>query len=334
MMAAMEHSEVSADSEHSEHSGPSEPRRVPLPVLGLGLVALTAVTSWLFGNLPWVVSGFSWPTAETAPVGSSSEGLAGVRLTIPLVAAFLSSLLAFTLIGSVAATLLPLVLTTRSSGHRRPAIGLVLTTLAVTTVVVTLAARGTIEHHAADAFAGDPRVLTGLVAVVGAATVVGAVFGTLASLEVGFLPLAAALAAGQLPTWGHGFLVDAASPGAHVHTADTVAHALTAVLMLAAFALSVRRSAWWALLWPVAVAMLWVATPFGVMTAYLAGQLRPSAGLPGSLPDILAGGVDAFRAAFWKAPQPRWPWLVAAVLAAVWTVAERWTRRSRPRSVG
>ncbi|HEX2895792.1 MAG TPA: hypothetical protein VHO29_17445 [Marmoricola sp.] len=324
----MEHSEVSADSEHSGS------RRVPLPLLALGLAALTAVTSWLFGNLPWVVSGFSWPTTEAAPIGSSSEGLAGVRLTIPLVAAFLPSLIAFTAIGAVAATLLPLLLTTRSSGHRRPAIGLVLLTLAVTTTVVTLVARGTIEHHAADAFAGDPRVLTGLVAVVGATTLVGAAFGTLASLEAGFLPLAAALAAGQLPAWVHGFLVGASSPGAHVHTADTVAHALMALLMLAAFVLSVRRSAWWVLLWPVAVAMIWVATPFGVMTVYLAGQLRPSAGLPGSLPDILSGGVDVFRASFWESPQPRWPWLVAVVLAAAWTVFERRTRRSGPGSFG
>ena len=42
------------------------------------------------------MSGFSWTTAESAPVGSSSEGLAGVRVTIPLVAAFLPSLVAFT----------------------------------------------------------------------------------------------------------------------------------------------------------------------------------------------------------------------------------------------
>ena len=74
--------------------------------------------------------------------------------------------------------------------------------------------------------------------------------------------------------------------------------------------------------------MVWVAVPFHVMTSQLAGQLRPSAGLPDTLPDILQGGVDVFRASLWEAPQARWPWLVAVVAALLWMAAERGMRGS------
>jgi hypothetical protein len=326
MMAAMDDS--------GEVEVQSAPGGTPLPVLALGLVALTVVTAWLFGNLPWVVSGFSWPTTRGARVGSSSEGLAGVRLAIPLVAAFLSSLVAFTAIGSVAAALLPLVLTTRSSGHRLASVGLVLATLVATTTVVTLLARRTIEEHAADAFAGDPRVLRGLVLVVLATSAVGALLGTLASLQVGFLPLAAAVAAGQLPEWLRGFVVDHHSLDGHARLVEHIAEWLLLVVMTVAFVLSVRRSLAWVLLWPVAVGLIWVAVPFRVMTDSLAVQLRPSAGLPGTLPDILRGGLEVFRASFWAAPQPRWPWLVAVLLAGVWCVVERWVAGRIDSAVG
>jgi hypothetical protein len=249
-----------------------------------------------------------------------------------LVAQFLPSLIAFTTVGAVAATLLPLVLTTRESGHRLPALAVCIASLLLTVTVVTLLARRSIETHAADAFAGDPRVLRGLVHVVAGTTLVGAAFGSLASVQVGFLPLAVALVAGQLRAWMDAFVVGHHHGAGTLRTVDRVGDVLVLVLLTAAFVLSVRRSAAWALTWPVAVAMLWVATPFGVMTTYLAGQLRPSAGLPGSLPDILAGGLDVFRASFWQAPQARWPWLVALVLAVVWVVVERRISR-RPRSV-
>jgi len=299
---------------------------------GLGLAVLTAVTCWLFGHLPWVLSGFSWPTTEAAPVGSSTEGLAGVRLTLPLVAAFLPSLIAFTVIGAVAAALLPLVLTTRS-GQRLPAIAVSLASLAVTTVVVTLLARSAIEEHASDAFAGDSRVLLGLVLVVFVTTAVAAVLGTLASLQVGFLPLAAALAAGQLPVWIEGFLVDRGPGVDTTRVAEQVSHVLVFVVLLVAFVLSVRRSAVWVALWPVAVALVWVAVPFRVMTTQLAGQLRPSSGLPDTLPDILRGGLEVFRASFWQAHQARWPWVAAVLVALAWMAAEG-TRRRRGGSLG
>lgn len=297
--------------------------------LGLGLALMTAATGWLLGHLPWVLSGFSWPTTEAAPVGSSTEGLAGVRLAIPLVAQFLPSLIAFTTIGAVAATLLPLVLTTRASGHRLPAVVVSGVSLLLTVAVVTLLARRSIEAHAADAFAGDPRVLRGLVLVVVAATLAGALLGTLASVQVGFLPLAVALVAGQLRSWLDAFLVGHDhGPGA-LRTVDRVGDVLVLVLLTVAFVLSVRRSVGWALTWPVAIAIVWVATPFGVMTTYLAGQLRPSSGLPDSLPDILAAGLDVFRASFWEAPQARWPWLLAVLLAVAAAAVERRILRAR-----
>ena len=331
MMAAM-------DDSASEHLGTiglldradpperhgSGARRV---LLGLGLAVLTAVTTWLFGHLPWVVSGFSWPSTEAAVVGSSSEGLAGVRLTIPLVAEFLPSLVAFTALGAVGAALLPLVFTTRA-GQRLPAVAVALSSLAVTMIVVTLLARRTIQDRASDAFAGDSAVLAGLVLVVFGTAVGAALVGTLASVQIGFLPVAVGLAAGQLPIWIDGFLVDRGGMDA-AHTAGQVGHWLVLVMLLAAFVLSVRRSAAWALLWPVAIAMVWLAVPFHVMTTQLSGQLRPSAGLPDTLPDILEAGLDVFRASFWEAPQARWPWLAAVLLALAWMAVERGIRQAR-----
>jgi hypothetical protein len=324
MMTAMD------DSAPAPADGVAVPSgRARTVLLGLALALMTAATAWLLGHLPWVVSGFSWPTTEAAPVGSSTEGLSGVRLAIPLVAQFLPSLIAFTTIGAVAATLLPLLLTTRESGHRLPAVAVSVVSLLLTVTVVTLLARGSIEAHAADAFAGDPRVLRGLVLVVAGATLVGALFGTLASVQVGFLPLAVALVCGQLRSWLDAFLLGHDhGPGA-LRTVDRVGDVLVLVLLTSAFVLSVRRSAAWVVTWPVAVAMIWVATPFGVMTTYLAGQLRPSAGLPGSLPDILSAGLDVFRASFWEAPQARWPWVVAVLLALAWLVVERGRARAR-----
>ena len=323
MMVAMDDSAPTVDDDPDPR--PSTGRRI---LLGIGLAVLVAVTWWLFGQLPWVLSGFSWTTTRAVPVGSSTEGLAGVRLTLPLVAAFLPSLVAFTTVGAVAASLLPLVLTTRA-GQRGPAVAVAVVSVLVTTVVVTLLARRTIEHNASDAFAGDSRVLLGLVLVVFAVTFVGAFLGTLASLQIGLLPIAVGLAAGQLPAWVHGFLVDREADAGALRIADHAAHVLVFVVLTVAFALSVRRTAAWVAVWPVAVALVWMAVPFQVMTTQLAGQLRPSAGLPGSLPAILRGGVDVFRASFWKAPQTWWPWVAAVVVATVWALVERRLRRGR-----
>lgn len=329
MMTGMDDSVPAPVPVHPAPARPGLPGRARTALLGLALAMMTAATAWLLGHLPWVLSGFSWPTTQGAPVGSSTEGLAGVRLAIPLVAQFLPSLVAFTAIGAVAATLLPLLLTTRESGHRLPAVAVSVVTVLVTVTVVTWLARRSIETHAADAFAGDPRVLHGLVLVVAATTLVGALLGTLASLQVGLLPLAAAVVAGQLAPWLEGFLVGHDhGPGA-LHTVDRVGDVLVLVLLTGAFVLSVRRSAAWAVTWPVAIAIFWVATPFRVMTVYLAGQLRPSAGLPGSLPDILRGGLDVFRASFWEAPQARWPWIAALLLAVVVAAADQGIRRRR-----
>ena len=309
------------------------PGRARTLVLGLALALMAAATGWLLGHLPWVASGFSWPTTEAAPVGSSTEGLAGVRLAIPLVAQFLPSLIAFTTIGAVAATLLPLVLTTRESGHRLPAVAVCVVSLLLTVTVVTLLARRSIETHAAGAFAGDPRVLRGLVLVVVGATLVGAALGTLASVQVGFLPLAVALVAGQLRSWLDAFVLGHDHGPGTLRTVDRVCDVLVLLLLTVAFVLSVRRrSAAWALTWPVAIAMVWVATPFTVMTTWLAGRLRPSAGLPGSLPDILTGGLQVFRESFWEAPQAWWPWVVALVVAVVVVAVERGIVRRRATS--
>lgn len=329
MMAAMDDSASHTQRDTLEVAGPTEARRHPIALaLGLGLAVLAAVTTWLFGHLPWVVSGFSWPTTEAAPIGSSSEGLAGVRLTIPLVAAFLPSLIAFTTIGAVAAALLPMVFTTRA-GRRIPALWVALASLFATALVVTLLARATIADTASDAFAGDSRVLLGLVLVVLLTTTLAAAAGAAGSVQVGLLPIPAALVAGQVPLWVGGFLVDHDFSVDAVRAADRVSEVLVLLVLTVAFALSVRRTARWALLWPVAIALYWTAAPLRTATYHLAGQLRPSSGLPDTLPDILDSAFDVFRAAYWQVPQARWPWVLALVLAVVWHLADQARRRAR-----
>lgn len=286
-------------------------------VLWVMLVLLAVVVTWLFGHLPWVVSGFSWPTTEAAPVGSSSAGLAGVRLTIPLVAAFLPSLVAFVLIGSSVAAVLPLAFPRLPRAAATAGAALV---SLVTTLVVTLVARASIEDHAPDAFAGDERVLDGLLAVVLVGAVAAIAVGALSAYQPGFLPIPAAVVSGQLTQWLHDFLVD--HPDADLgHTLQQLSHWLTFVLLAGAFWVSVRRSAWWMVLWPVAVLVVWTAVPFRVMCVQLAGQLRPSSGLPGALDEIIDAGVDVFRASFTEAPQTVWPWIAALVVGVLAVVA-------------
>src|SRR3954471_22637428 len=68
MMVAMDDSAPTVDDDPDPR--PSTGRRI---LLGIGLAVLVAVTWWLFGQLPWVLSGFSWTTTRAVPVGSSTE---------------------------------------------------------------------------------------------------------------------------------------------------------------------------------------------------------------------------------------------------------------------
>ncbi|RNL62253.1 hypothetical protein EFK50_10730 [Nocardioides marmoriginsengisoli] len=286
-----------------------------VPILAGGLILLAVLATWLFGHLPWVLDGFR----VHDDARGSATGLASVRLSIPLIAGQLTSLVAFTAIGSIGATLLPLAF---PDLPRALAVVLSGLTLAVTTLILTLTARSSISTHAADAFAGDERVLDGLVAGVLLVTAAAGFLGCLASFQIGLLPLATAVVVGQLPVW-FGAL------GADADLTRLLSRLGALVLLAAAFVISVRRSAGWIVLWPVALAIVWIATPLRIATSGMQDRLRPGAGLnEDNLSDVFAHGRELFRVSFWEAPQAWWPGVVAAGIAVVWLLVVR--RRTLP----
>lgn len=284
-----------------------------VPVLSLGLVLVAVLATWLLGHLPWVLDGFR-TAPESDLAGTSSEGLSGVRMPIGLIAGQLTELVAFTAIGAVVAMLLPPAF----NGLPRPlAVVVAGLTLAGTTLFLTLASRSAIANRAADGFADDERVLGGLVVGVFAVAALAGFLGCLASVQVGFLPLATAVLVGQLPSW---FGALGADPG----TTDVLHPVAALVLLTAAFAISVRRSVGWIVLWPVAWAIVWTAAPLGIATNRMQDRLRPGAGLNSeNLSDVFADAFDLFGTTFWQADQTWWPGVLAAVIALVWLVGTR-----------
>ena len=281
-----------------------------IPVLAIGLILLAVLATWLFGHLPWVLDGFR--VGDDAR--GSAEGLASVRLGIPLIAGQLTALVAFTTIGSVGATLLPLAF---PDLPRALAVVLSALTLAITMLILTLTARAAISTHAADAFAGDERVLDGLVVGVFLVTASAGLLGCLASFQIGFLPLAVAVFVGQLPVWIGGL-------GTDLDVNNLLYRGSALVLLTAAFVISVRRSPGWIVLWPVALAIVWIATPLRIATGGMQDRLRPGSGLNSeNLSDVFSYGRELFRASFWEAPQTWWPGVVAAGLAVVWLLVDR-----------
>lgn len=293
------------------------------------LAVLSSVVVWIVGHLGWVLSGFSWATTEAVPVGSSSAGLEGLRITLPLVAAFLPELVGGCLLGSAAAGLLPLAF---PHLPRAVAVFVAVGAAAITMVVVTTTARSRIEDGAPGAFASDQRVLDGLVVVVAATTLLGLLLGSLAAVRPGLLPVPLSVVAASVPLWVGGLVRDGALLG--YAAAERVADVLVLLLMAAAFVLSVRRHAGWAVVWPVALVVLFAGAPVRIALVQLAGMLRPSAGLPGSLGPILEAALDTFQAAWWDAPRTWWPVLAALVLGvAALVVRLRRTRGRQARPV-
>ncbi len=319
-MASMDDSAPASESAPPQLLLPSRPAsRTRGALLAIGLGALVVSVTWLFGHLPWVVAGFA-QDGVAAPGGSSSEGLGGVRIVIPLMAGQINALVAFTAIGVAAATLLPLAFTALP----RP-VAVIVAALAVglTTLILTTAARSAISDRAADAFAGDERVLDGLVVGVFGVTVAVGLLGCLGAAQIGLLPLPVAVIVGELPIWLGSFdgLGRDVQDGLHV--------AASLVLLTAAFVISVRRSSVWAVLWPAALAIIWIATPLGIMTSVFEARLRPAGNVDSQLGDVIDNGLEVFAASFWDAPRTWWPGVVAMGVGLGWILV----RRLRP-SVG
>lgn len=289
------------------------PRDLRLPLLWAALVVMAVLCTWILGHLPWVMDGFRTGSARDV-AGGSAEGLSGVRLAVPLVAGRITDLVAFTAIGAIVATMLPLVF---PDLPRTSAVITCWLTVAATTLATTFSSRSGIASHAADAFAGDQRVLDGLVTGVLLTALLAAVLGCAASLQIGLLPLATAVLVGQLPIWLGALLGDRG-------TADVAYRVLAVVMLTAAFVLSVRRSLGWIVLWPVALALVWTATPLQIATGRLQDRLRPASGVNGSnLGDVFADARGVFRASYWHAHQVWWPGVVAVVLAVGWVLLRR-----------
>src|SRR5690349_12010096 len=145
------------------------------------MVALSVVIFWVIGFLPWVLAGF---TLRVPEAHGSGEGLAGVRLAVPLVVGRLPELVASALLGGVLAGSVPIAF------PRVPRLlGLVVTgaTVLASATVVLVASRHSLELHASAQFAGTPRVIEGLVLAAVCATSLGLVLGLLATVRHGLV---------------------------------------------------------------------------------------------------------------------------------------------------
>lgn len=289
-------------------------RRLGLAVL---LAVLAGVTWWLVGFLPWVTAGFTWPTNAGAPIGVAGAGLEGVRLPLPLIAPFLPTLVACALIGGVVSGLTPIGFT-----HLPRWFGVVVVWLAVggTTLATTYVSMTVVRDQAGADFASDKRVLAGLALAALVATLVGLLAGTISVLRHGFTAIAGAFAAGAVPVWLNAFLFGEPHSTETYHSYATFSQAMLGVVLCAGLVVSVHRTAWSALWWPFALAIVWCAGPMVDALTYLAGQLRPASGLSNSLADQ----VDAARQVFWNAllhtHPPVWPIAAAFGVALAWLV--------------
>ena len=274
------------------------------------MAALAVLGWWVIGYLPWLVSGLHF-SADADQVGGSGEGTAGVAMPLPLVAHALPELVACGVVGGVVAGLLPIAVT-----HvPRPLVILVVWSAVLVTAAIAFAISAKrVRDTAPGLFASDSRVLAGLGAAFLTALVLGLIAGSLSVQWHALTAVAAALVGGTLPTW-----VAACVPPGRLDP-DTVSHVsavLLVVVLGAGLAVSVHRSSRALLVWPIALAVLWLTGPALTAVSYLTALLRPSSGLPGSLGDHLR----AARQVFGQAIGHTHPSLIAVVLALLVGVA-------------
>ncbi len=273
------------------------------------MVVLSAVLFWILGFLPWVLGGFSLPPARAH---GPAEGLAGVRLAVPLVVTRLPELVASALVGGVLSGMVPIAFPRVSR-----LLGVVVTgsiVLAATSATL-VASRRALELHASAQFAADHQVVEGLVLAAICAALPSLAVGLAATVRHGIVAVAAGLVAAALPLWLAALPV--LGPGPVVELVAAAALALGLVV-------SVHRTRWSALLWPVAIGLAWLGAPLSTATAYVAGHLRPGSGA--GLGDLLHGAIDAAGRAAGPSGQSWWPWVLAVGVAMAWLVA----RRPRP----
>ena len=275
------------------------------------MVVLSAVVFWIVGFLPWVLAGFALPAAQAH---GPAAGLAGVRLAVPLVVTRLPELVASALVAGVLAGLVPIAFPRLSR-----LLGVVVTGSIVlgTLSAVLVVSRRALEQHASAQFAADQRVVQGLVLAAVCAAALGLVVGLAATVRHGLVAVAAGLVAAALPAWLAALPLVA--PGSVVQLVAGVALAVGLVV-------SVHRTSWSALLWPVGLGLAWLGAPLAAASAYGATHLRP--GIEAGTGPLLRGAADAARARLGPDGQAWWPWATAIVVAVACLVVARGRRRA------
>ncbi|GAB3052110.1 hypothetical protein GCM10027053_09870 [Intrasporangium mesophilum] len=273
-------------------SGSSRTRSWPI-------LPIAAALWWLVGALPWILSG----------LGDEVRG--GYLSLLPFQASLLPQLLTITLCGGAAAGLATLWLRDRS--RRRVASCLAAVGGSFVATAYTVAqATGATRSLGAD-FDSDRRVLAGVVAVAAVGSVVGTLLGLLVALGG---PVTRAVAAAPLAVaaggWATGVLVAAVGIDTALPFLPWGRYVVGALMGLALATLGLRPArrlvAW-------VVALLLLAVTQAVMTAftYVTPQLRPGAGLPAGLSDLVDAGRDVFLLALQPEHQP---WVVYVIALA------------------
>ena len=275
------------------------------------MVLLSAVLFWIVGFLPWVLAGFALPAAQAH---GPAAGMAGVRLAVPLVVTRLPELVTSSLVAGVLAGLVPIAFPRLSR-----LLGVVVTgSIGLgTTSAVLVVSRRALEQHASAQFAADQRVVQGLVLAVVGAAVLGLAVGLAATVRHGLVAVAAGLVAAGLPVWL------AALPWLEP---GPVVQLLAGVTLAVGLVVSVHRTRWSMLLWPVGLGLAWLGAPLAAASGYGATHLRPSSGA--GVGAMLRGAANAASARLGADGQPWWPWAMALALAVAWLILIRRNRRA------
>jgi len=270
------------------------------------MVVLAAVVFWVVGFLPWVLAGFALPGGDaTGP----AAGLAGVRLAVPLVVTRLPELAAESLAAGVLAGLVPIAFPRLSR-----LLGVVVTGSVVlaTASAVLVVSRRALELHAPAEFASDTRVVQGLVLTVVTGALLGLAVGLAATVRHGLVAVAAGIVAAMLPVWFVALVPSAGRLGAE---------AVAGAALAAGLAVSVHRTRWSLLLWPLGVAAAWLGAPLAAATRYGATHLQPGGAT--EVGPLLRGATRAAADALAPAAQPWWAWAAAVVVGLAWLTVHR-----------
>jgi hypothetical protein len=293
-------------------------RRLPL----WAVVVVAGITWWFVGFLPWIVAsaldGSPWVgvTEDTFPA-------------VPLIAGQLGALVAGAFAGGLVAGGVGLA---APAGDRR------LVALATFGGMAAVAAIAFLQAGRVmgvpGGFGGDRRVVLGLTAIAVLATVEGWALGSCWIFGRPGLGVGLGALSGVVPAWLGTLavtVINAMSPTGTITSLRGINWAAALVLAPALVVVGVRplsRLAWW----PVVLVVAWLVVPALTAAGYMEVYLRSGAGLPGTLPEVLAATRQVFGQALLPGNRYVLPWVVAVVLAAVVAVvlARRPARSSGP----